>query len=58
MQTAQALALSLKQPLGFEFLRQVMDVKEQFDKDFKEIDLARMYDAKGEGISDYYALYQ
>jgi hypothetical protein len=52
------LALSLKQPLGYDLLKQVLDVGEQFDKDFKEIDTVGMYDAKGEGLKDHHALYQ
>jgi hypothetical protein len=56
--TAQALASSLKQPLGYDLLKQVLDVGEQFDKDFKEIDTTGMYAAKGEGLRDHHALYQ
>jgi hypothetical protein len=56
--TAQALAVSLKQPLGYELLRQVLDVGEQFDKDFKEVDTVGMYSANGEGLRDHHALYQ
>lgn len=56
--TAQALAVSLKQPLGYDLLKQVLDVGEQFDKDFKEIDTVGMYSAKGEELKDHHALYQ
>jgi len=48
----------LKQPLGYDLLKQVLDVGEQFDKDFKEIDTSGMYDAKGEGLKDHHNLYQ
>ena len=56
--TAQALAVSLKQPVSYDLLKQVLDVGEQFDKDFKEIDTNGMYVAKGEEIQDHHALYQ
>jgi hypothetical protein len=55
--TAQALAVSVGEPLGYELLKQVLDVGEQFDKDFKEIDTSGMYDAKGESLRDHHALY-
>jgi len=58
MLTAQAFAASLKQPFGYELLKRVMDVREQFDRDFAEIDTAGMYDANGEGLNDHYGLYQ
>jgi len=58
MRTAQALALSLKQPLRFELLKRVIDLKLQFDSDYKELDTGRMYDANGEGSDDHYSLYQ
>jgi hypothetical protein len=56
--TAQALALSVGQPMGYDLLKQVLEVGEQFDKDFKEIDTSGMYDAKGESLKDHHALYQ
>jgi hypothetical protein len=56
--TAQALAVSLKQPLGYDLLKQVLNVGEQFDKDFKELDTMGMYAANGEGLRDHHALYQ
>ena len=55
--TAQALAVSLEQPVSYDLLKQVLDVGEQFDKDFKEIDPKGMYVAKGEGIQDHHAMY-
>jgi hypothetical protein len=48
----------VEQPLGYDLLKQVLDVGEQFDKDFKEIDTTGMYVAKGEEIQDHHALYQ
>jgi len=56
--TAQALAWSERKPLGFDLLKQVLDVGEQFDKDFKEIDTSGMYAANGEGLRDHHRLYQ
>ena len=56
--TAQALAVSLKKPLGYDLLKQVLDVGEQFDKDFKEIDTTGMYAANGEELQDHHVLYQ
>ena len=56
--TAQALAVSVGEHLGYDLLKQVLDVGEQFDKDFKEHDTSGMYDAKGEGIHDHHRLYQ
>jgi hypothetical protein len=56
--TAQALAVSLKRPLGYDLFKQVLDVGEQFDKDFKEVDTQGMYAAKGEALQDHHALYQ
>jgi hypothetical protein len=50
--------VSLKQPVSYDLLKQVLDVGEQFDKDFKEIDTSGMYVAKGEEIQDHHALYQ
>jgi len=44
--------------LGFDLLKQVLDVGEQFDKDFKEIDTTGMYSANGEGLKDHHRLYQ
>ena len=55
--TAQALAVSLKEHVSYDLLKQVLDVGEQFDRDFKEIDTNGMYVAKGEEIQDHHALY-
>jgi hypothetical protein len=49
--------VSLEQPVSYDLLKQVLDVGEQFDKDFKEIDPKSMYVAKGEGIQDHHAMY-
>jgi len=39
-------------------LKKVLDVGEQFDKDFKEIDTNGMYTAKGEELQEHHRLYQ